>query len=152
MANRPSGEGAGSLAALLRATRLVVGDQDLVIVALPREAAGEVAAAVAWGAGEVLSLSVDRWEASLVVDAGYWRQLAGRFAGARETGPYRLITFDVILPFDVVGFLAAITEKLAAAGVSVYALSAYSRDHILVRKQDLSIALATLEALLADPA
>jgi hypothetical protein len=60
---------------------------------------------------------------------------------------WRLLTFDVVLPFELVGFLATVATALAAADVSVFALSAYSTDHLLVRQDDLETALATLSDL-----
>jgi hypothetical protein len=48
------------------------------------------------------------------------------------------------LAWDVVGFLARVTSILAGAGVSVGALTAYSRDHLLIKQQDLGAALRAL--------
>ncbi|RLM57237.1 ACT domain-containing protein [Halobellus sp. Atlit-31R] len=57
---------------------------------------------------------------------------------------WALLSFDVVLPFDLVGFLAVVASALAENDVSVFALSAYSTDHILVRRTDLDRAVATL--------
>lgn len=57
---------------------------------------------------------------------------------------WRLLTFDVVLPFDLVGFLAEVAGVLADADVSIFALSAYSTDHILVKDADLDTALERL--------
>lgn len=46
--------------------------------------------------------------------------------------PCRMITLDVHSALDAVGFLAAITNLLAAAGISVNAVSAYHHDHLFV--------------------
>lgn len=48
------------------------------------------------------------------------------------TYPCRLITLNVHSSLEAVGFLAAITTKLAGAGVSVNAVSAYYHDHLFV--------------------
>jgi hypothetical protein len=63
-----------------------------------------------------------------------------------EPGWARL-TFDVDLPFDLVGFLAVVASALAERDVSVFVLSAYSTDHVLVRRDDLDAALAALTDL-----
>jgi hypothetical protein len=60
---------------------------------------------------------------------------------------WRRLTFDVVLPFDLVGFLAVVAGELAEVGVSVFALSAYSTDHLLVQETDLTAAAERLEAL-----
>ena len=60
---------------------------------------------------------------------------------------WRVLTFEVVLPFDLVGFLARVATELAEAGVSIFALSAYSTDHVLVKESDLEAATGRLEAL-----
>lgn len=63
-----------------------------------------------------------------------------------EPGWARL-TFEADLPFDLVGFLAVVASALAERDVSVFVLSAYSTDHVLVRRTDLDEAVAALSAL-----
>ncbi len=62
-------------------------------------------------------------------------------------GGWRLITFDMILPFGLVGFIAQVSGVLAAEGISIMALSSYSTDHILVKDKDLERAAMALEKL-----
>lgn len=71
---------------------------------------------------------------------------AGRSLLAADTG-WKIITFDMVLPFGLVGFLAKVTAALAGAGIGICALSAYSTDHILVKSRDIEKALVTLEKL-----
>src|SRR3989344_1290165 len=51
---------------------------------------------------------------------------------------WKLLTFDMVLPFELVGFLAKISVALAENNISIFALSSYSTDHILVKKKDLA--------------
>ena len=53
-------------------------------------------------------------------------------AGLRHEFPSRLITLSVHSALDAVGFLAAITTRLAEAGISVNAVSAFHHDHLFV--------------------
>ncbi len=50
------------------------------------------------------------------------------------------------LAFDQVGVLLSLAEPLAKAGVSIFAVSTYDTDYVLVRGQDLARALAALRA------
>jgi hypothetical protein len=60
---------------------------------------------------------------------------------------WKLLTFDMVLPFGLVGFLARISEALANEGISIYVISAYSTDHILVKRQDIVKVRTTLKQL-----
>jgi len=60
---------------------------------------------------------------------------------------YRIITFDMTLPFGLVGFLARIYKALKDQNISIIAVSAYSRDHILVKEKDVLPAIKALEKI-----
>lgn len=60
---------------------------------------------------------------------------------------WKLITFDLVLPLQTIGFLAQVTAALADSHISVCALSSYSTDHILVKAHTLFQALRKLETL-----
>jgi hypothetical protein len=57
----------------------------------------------------------------------------------------RLITLTVLSSLDAVGFLAAITTRLASAGISVNAVSAFYHDHLFVPEQRADEALRLLQ-------
>lgn len=60
---------------------------------------------------------------------------------------WRVITFDMILPFSLVGFMAIVSKALADKGISIYAISAYSTDHVLVKETKIVEAVKALRAL-----
>ncbi|MFA4880993.1 MAG: ACT domain-containing protein [Candidatus Doudnabacteria bacterium] len=60
---------------------------------------------------------------------------------------WKIITFDLVLPFELVGFLAKVTTLFARAKISVFVLSSYSTDHILVKDKDLIQAIRVLKGL-----
>ncbi|NKQ41921.1 MAG: ACT domain-containing protein [Sulfurovum sp.] len=50
------------------------------------------------------------------------------------------------LDFSMVGILAKISSLLAGVGVSIFVISTYDTDYILIKSDQLAIALNTLEA------
>jgi len=50
---------------------------------------------------------------------------------------WKILTFDMILPFELVGFLTKVSKVLADEKIPIFAISAYSTDHILVKEKDL---------------
>jgi len=92
----------------------------------------------------------DPFEVTLLLEEEDWRAMRHAARDARVEAGFRLVTLDVELPWDVVGFLARVTEVLAGAGVAVGAVSAFSRDHLLVKQQDLGRALRALGAHVAE--
>jgi hypothetical protein len=68
------------------------------------------------------SYTITSDEVSLVLRSSDWVKMSDSFLGYREEGPYRLITFDIVLDLSIVGFLSVIATALAESGVSIYAL------------------------------
>ncbi|WP_025036776.1 ACT domain-containing protein [Bradyrhizobium sp. DOA9] len=65
-------------------------------------------------------------------------------AGLHHECPSRLITLTVNSALDAVGFLAAVTARLAEAGISVNAVSAFHHDHLFVPVDRADEAMALL--------
>jgi hypothetical protein len=68
-------------------------------------------------------------------------------AGLRYAFASRLITLTVHSALDAVGFLAAITARLAEAGISVNAVSAFHHDNLFVPVDRADEALALLQEM-----
>ncbi len=72
-------------------------------------------------------------------------QLAADLPGvlAVERG-WRRITFAGPLPWELVGFLADVAGRLAAAQIPLAALAGFTTDHVLVRAAQADLAVAAL--------
>jgi len=79
-----------------------------------------------------------------------WEKVRGKFKLYKVTAPYRLITFDIVLDLSIVGFLSVVSTALADNGISIYALSTYLKDHILVKEEDASKAIRILNCLIKE--
>jgi hypothetical protein len=67
-------------------------------------------------------------------------------AGVRCERDYRALRVRGTLPPDLVGILLSIAEPLARAGLSIFAISTYDTDYVLVKARDLPAALDALRA------
>jgi hypothetical protein len=92
----------------------------------------------------------DEREVTLLLDETDWRAMRHAARDARIEGGFRLVTLDLQLEWTVVGYLARVTELLSQAGISVGALSSFSRDHLLIKQDDLAAALRTLGPHVAE--
>jgi hypothetical protein len=64
--------------------------------------------------------------------------------GVRCERDYRALRVHGPLPLNLVGILAAIADPLADVGLSIFAISTYETDYVLVKAHDLDVALETL--------
>lgn len=62
-------------------------------------------------------------------------------------GEWNRLTFEMDLPFELVGFLATVATALADAGVAVFVISSFATDHVFVKTADIPVALSELEEL-----
>lgn len=60
---------------------------------------------------------------------------------------WKILTFDIVLPFNLVGFLSKVSKVLADEKISIFVISSYSTDHILVKEKDLAKTKEKLENL-----
>lgn len=78
------------------------------------------------------------------------RESEARAAGLPFAFRSRMITLNVHSSLDAVGFLAAVTARLAAAGMGVNPVSAYFHDHLFVPADRADEAMAIVKALAAE--
>jgi hypothetical protein len=100
------------------------------------------------------SLSPDSFKDLKVEPLGWFREAEGitlilerdaaERAGLGYQSVWRMITLRVHSSLQAVGFLAAVTTKLALRGVSVNPVSAYYHDHLFVPADKGELALKLL--------
>lgn len=128
-------------------TKIHLHPDDFIIVSLPlgeKEQAFE-----AFNSLEPFSsVTVDRAEVSLILRTSDWAAMSHQFKSSEAEGPYRTITFDIVLDLNLVGFLSVVSAVLAEEGISIYALSTYLRDHILVKSSQADETVRVLDELI----
>ena len=67
-------------------------------------------------------------------------------SGSRVESGWRALTLAGPLDFDLVGVMADLTAPLARSGVSVFVISTFDTDHVLVRDEDVDRAVDALAA------
>lgn len=92
----------------------------------------------------------DKFEITLLLDEIDFGKIKNDLLNAKIESGFRMLTFGIELDFTVIGFLAEITRILAEAEISIIALSAFSRDHILVKQENLAKALKILGECVED--
>lgn len=64
--------------------------------------------------------------------------------GPRTEGPFKALKIKGTMDFALTGILAAIADPLAAAQISIFSISTFDTDYVLVRESDLGKALESL--------
>lgn len=65
-------------------------------------------------------------------------------AGVRQSPGWRAFRFQGTLDFSMTGVLASVVSPLSEVGISVFALSTYDTDYLLVREEQLLQTCTTL--------
>lgn len=86
----------------------------------------------------LVSLTLTPEEVSLVVPEEFAP------AGAATEGGWRALRVAGVLDFSLTGVLASLATPLAQAEVSIFAVSTYDTDYLLVRESSLEQALSAL--------
>lgn len=127
--------GERDLGTLLRSMRPVLHGPVYVFATLPLDGALAVTLQPILQFREVEGLTV-------VVESD-----AAVVAGLTGVFPCRMITLEIHSALDAVGFLAAVTTRLAREGIGVNPVAAYHHDHLFVPHDRAEDALRALEEL-----
>lgn len=113
--------------------RLVVLEGRFAVCRMPADAPWPEAMA-----GPLASITRTADEVSIVCPSGQAP------SGARVEDGWRALQLQGPIPFEEIGVLSALSAALAAAGLSVFALSTFDTDYVLVREAALVRAMAAL--------
>ncbi len=141
-----------SAAEILRQTRVEIAPETFFLVALPHQDWLKLLEnpELSPRMSAPFMIFRDKWEVTLLLDEIDFGTVRHAVREAKTEGNFRLLSFDTELDFNVVGFLAEVTKILAEAEISIVALSAFSRDHILIKQMDLAKALKVLGEYVAE--
>jgi len=93
-----------------------------------------------WARGEFVSITRTPSELSVFAPTACVPQ------GVRAESGWRLLAVKGPLAFEIVGLLAELSSQLAAANISIFAISTFDTDYIATRDDDFERALETLAA------
>lgn len=117
------------------------------VIQLPAPAIWAAASVLATVAEAFSAIIADKDEVTLVLSSERWEMVSDRLPDhVLMDDEYRLITFDLPLEPDLIGFMALVSQILADANVSILPLAAFSRDHILVTDAQFQQAWDTISA------
>jgi uncharacterized protein len=86
----------------------------------------------------------DAHEVTLLIDEIDYGTIRHAIRNAKIESGFRLVTFNIELGWNVVGYFALISKILAEAEIPLGAVSAFSRDHLLIKQEHLAKALKVL--------
>ena len=109
-------------------------------VAVCRVEAGSVVPAWVDRAGDFVSITRTSQELSIVC------AMDAVPPGVPMEGPWRAFRVQGPLVMTLIGVVAALANPLADAGISIFAISTYDTDYVLVHEPDLDAAINVLIA------
>ena len=134
--------------------KVKVWPDSMVLATFPRFAGDRVAAF----AGRVgvrdpsvfVAFVTEGEECSLTAPEGAFGSWRLRSRATEVTTGLRALSIDASMPVDLVGFLAPLAERLAAAQIPIIPQCGFRTDHVLVPNARLDDAVRIVEGLIAD--
>lgn len=133
----------------LAETDLWVEEERYTIIAVPSDERDELIQTL--GEAPALVTIDDGDEFTVVLDEAEFARAEPLLAATYQIEPgFRFVRLEATLPWETVGYGAAVFAALAAAGVSAGFYSGYSIDYLLIGDNNLPLATAAIEALVAE--
>ena len=137
-----------TLEQVLASTGITSDGHDYRLLRLPASAITLAAGIMAESGIPFCAAIADKDEMSLLLRDDVQQEFARRLRSAEiSEQTYRQITFEAPLEPSLVGFIAKISQSLAAADIPILAYAAYSRDHIFVPCNQFEKAMRALAEL-----
>ena len=130
---------------LFKQCEISTDEANYTLVKLPVTSFVEASRLVSIANAPFSTLMLDKHELTLLIPQQMWDNISNHLPSAEQAGAFRLITFECVLPLDVVGFMAVVSDILAQAKIPILAFSAFSRDHIFVAVEDFQQAWQSLK-------
>lgn len=92
-----------------------------------------------WAKGDFISITYTEDECSVVCPKSCVP------SGIKYEGPWSILKVEGPLDFALIGILSFISRTLADAGISIFAISTYDTDYILVKTEKLDKAKKCLQ-------
>ncbi len=113
--------------------RLYMPETRYAVASVPLEFYAEVANRLQAIEGFV-SMTRDKEEVTVILAEEDWNSISDAFPGSEAQTHRRMIHFDTVLDFSVVGFISEISRALADADISILSISTYKTDAVLVHE------------------
>jgi hypothetical protein len=130
--------------------RLYLPETLFVVASLPLEDYGRALEALMAlrSSGRFTSVTRDKDEVTVIISEEEWSEIEENFSRNEVQRRRRMIAFDTVLDFTVVGFIAEISRALAEAGISILNVSTYKTDLVFVDETRFDDAVAAVKQAL----
>ncbi len=109
---------------------------------------GPAAQAVVAAAGKYASVIRDQGCVSLIVDEAGLAVFEESATARERFGPFKIVSTDGELPFNVIGFLRPVLEVLNGQGVKAGPQCGADFDHLFIFEKDIDRALDLMDAFI----
>lgn len=129
---------------MIKRIKIKVLNNDFLIIGIPIEHSDIIKRNIKYF-NDFFSLVDEKDEVTLIISDKDYDKIKNSIKGMKIEKNYKIIDLGVILNWNVVGFLAEITRRLAENNISIGVISGYRKDYLLVKKKDLKKAVKVLK-------